>query len=207
MTMRAQASPTEHTVRYLESLTTPLTWGTFRPVILLPMASKNWPEARQVAARLHEQAHIQRCDWLIYVLTRTIVSLLWFHPLAWWMHRQLIREAEHAADDQVLAAGVIPSDYASLLLSIAAPQRSLALAAAQHDIKHRIFAILGRRNRTQHRAHIGIAACCVVMMGLPTLAATPLWHPTPEASQSCQPGQTGGTAYVDDLAPPPLLAR
>ena len=66
---------------------------------------------------LHELAHVRRCDSLSSLLGFLCCSVFWFNPLVWLCARKLRFEAEAAADDLVLSAGVRASDYAAVLLS------------------------------------------------------------------------------------------
>jgi hypothetical protein len=51
----------------------------------------------------------------------TACAVYWFNPIAWLAASRLRAEAEHAADDRVLAAGVDGVTYASHLLELARP--------------------------------------------------------------------------------------
>ena len=104
--------------------TGPITWGISRAVILLPKAANFWPRERLHAVLLHELAHIRRRDSLVQTLALAVSALYWPNPLVWLGARALRREAEIAADDSVIVAGVRPSAYAGELLRLAAEFRA-----------------------------------------------------------------------------------
>jgi beta-lactamase regulating signal transducer with metallopeptidase domain len=96
-------------VRLMDSgspVTIPLTWGMFRPVVMLPANSSKWPETQRRAVLLHELAHVARYDWFLQSCGELARSLYWFHPLAWMAARNLRRESERACDDAVLTSGI-----------------------------------------------------------------------------------------------------
>lgn len=97
----------------------PVTWGVFRPVILLPGSAGGWGETHRRAVLLHELAHVRGADVGFTLGASIVCALFWFHPAAWWIARRLHEECELACDDRVLAAGVRPSDYAELLMTTA----------------------------------------------------------------------------------------
>jgi len=117
-------------VRYSDRATTPMTWGIFRPVILLPAYVMEWPEEQRMMVVRHEQAHIAAHDWWWQIFARLLTSVLWFHPLVWLAAAQLRREAERAADDHVLAGGAPAPAYASQLLDVARRLSGVAPLAA-----------------------------------------------------------------------------
>src|SRR5262245_15620379 len=97
----------------------PMTWGTWRPVILLPAEADQWSEARRRDVLLHELAHVERRDCLTHLIAVCATAVYWFHPLVWVAARGLRVERERACDDRVIAGGARPSEYAEHLLEIA----------------------------------------------------------------------------------------
>src|SRR5262249_48535180 len=45
--------------------------------------------------------------------------IFWFHPVAWWLERELSSLAEEACDEAVLAQGVEAEDYSNALVFLA----------------------------------------------------------------------------------------
>ena len=170
-------------VLYSDKISAPLTWGIFRPVILLPAESVTWSKEEQRHALLHEQAHIRRRDWFVQILSRTIAAIYWFNPLTWIALRNLELEAELAADDQVLAAGSIPDRYARQLVNLTqrVAQGQLPLAATTMAeprlLTRRVHSILSRGDKTmplsKKRAYIlvSVMATLAYFAGSATLVS------------------------------------
>jgi WD40 repeat protein/beta-lactamase regulating signal transducer with metallopeptidase domain len=97
----------------------PMTWGVWRPVILLPSAAASWSHHRRRVVLLHELAHIKRLDLPLQWLARVACVLYWFHPFVWYGLYRLRIEREEACDDCVLRTGQRASDYAAELIAIA----------------------------------------------------------------------------------------
>ncbi len=151
---------------------------TFARTVFMPDAARTWPSGERRAAHLHESAHVQRGDWWVHVGAWLICALFWFHPLAWWARHRLALEAEHAADDRVLAAGVLPSDYAGQLLRLArGPAAGLSLGQAATGV--RIRSILGQPHRGSRRWPVLVVAFALAAWGGPVLAG---WSVRPPAS-------------------------
>ena len=93
--------------------------GCFRARILLPRAWRDWDAGKLGAVLAHERAHAGRGDWLIQVVSHVNVCIFWFHPLAWWMERELARLAEEACDDVAVAGMGNREEYAAALVDIA----------------------------------------------------------------------------------------
>jgi TonB family protein len=100
-------------------VTTPLTCGVMRPLIVLPKSAREWDELRLRAVLLHESAHVCRRDCVAKYVAQGTRALLWWNPLAWMAAARLNREQEFACDEEVLAAGVPPDAYANVLLDVA----------------------------------------------------------------------------------------
>jgi len=128
-------------VRLLESvrMAVPAAVGWLRPVVLLPVGAVTGLTPRQLEAILaHELAHIRRWDCLVQALAAVIETLLFYHPVVWWVCRQIRQESEQCCDD--LAVGVCGDRrcYAHALAKVAelgaarsrASRRDAAFAAA-----------------------------------------------------------------------------
>jgi len=86
-------------LRIIESLSSPVSAGWFRPVVLLPAGLLTRMPADLIEALLaHELAHIRRHDYLINLLQNLAEALLFYHPVTWWLSRRIRDEREHIAD-------------------------------------------------------------------------------------------------------------
>jgi beta-lactamase regulating signal transducer with metallopeptidase domain len=152
-----------------------MTWGVRRPVILLPADAATWSDTERESILLHELAHVHRCDSLYQFLAALVTSLFWFHPAVWLASWAMRSEAEMAADDAVVRAGVRASDYASHLVALASkcrshrrPRLSLGVFMMKRSgIERRVRSIVDpdRRRRgtsTTQVASIVVAALLVV---------------------------------------------
>jgi len=147
----------------------PMTFGVFRPVVLLPEEALAWPESKQRTLILHELAHIKRYDFLTHAAGRLALALHWYNPLAWLAAARLRAEREHASDDLVLIAGSRPREYASHLLDAVrtlrgpAVQSAAAVTMAQGSrLEQRLIAILDADRRRGAATLRGLAAGCAL---------------------------------------------
>ncbi|MDX1996894.1 MAG: M56 family metallopeptidase [Thermoanaerobaculia bacterium] len=161
----------------------PMTWGTWRPVVLLPAAARHWPADQRRAVLLHELAHVRRNDAALSALAHLACALHWPNPLVWLAARRQRAEAEHAADDRVLLRGLRPSLYAGHLLAVARamaqgpppPRPVLAMASPEgrSGLARRIGAILdGDRPRLEARRGFRLATGVLALLFTLGLAAT-----------------------------------
>ncbi|MGO8682658.1 MAG: M56 family metallopeptidase [Limisphaerales bacterium] len=149
----------------------PLTWGWWRPAVLLPAESGQWPAERRRIVLLHELAHVKRWDCLTQFAAKIVCALYWFNPLAWLAARQMCIERERACDDLVLNGGCKASDYAGHLVEIArsfrrVPQMAGIAMARPSGLEQRVTAILdGQRNR-QRMARMAMILIVLALFGL-----------------------------------------
>jgi TonB family protein len=87
--------------------------------ILLPAGWEAWDASKLRAVLAHERTHLRRGDWGIALAAAVNRAVFWFHPLAWWLSRQLASLAEQACDDAALLE-VPGAPYAQALLEMAA---------------------------------------------------------------------------------------
>ena len=122
---RADALSKQHALRravvVLESPGRALlvTWGLWRPRVIVPAGARSWAAERIEVVLAHEVAHIARRDWAIQMAAETLRAVHWFNPLVWIACRRLRDESEQACDDTVLRRGIDATDYASHLLAVA----------------------------------------------------------------------------------------
>lgn len=128
----------------------PLSWGWRKPVILLDRDTLERPEDAE-AIIAHEMAHIDRRDWAALMMTRISVALFWFNPLVWLLEREVVQQAEEAADNFALGR-VEPSHYARTLVSCAqhaVPLPANSMAPVKGGLGRRVSAILDGRTRSR----------------------------------------------------------
>lgn len=171
------------------SVSSPLSWGWRRPVILIdPDSLVRIEDADAILA--HEFAHIARRDWPALMLSRLAVALFWFNPLVWLLERALIAQAEEAADLHALG-WVEPVGYAQSLVACfrqAARRNERALVpangmASRNGLARRVRAILDSgRGRTPSGSVWTLAAMtgCVAVTA-PVAALKLVARPEPEA--------------------------
>jgi hypothetical protein len=98
---------------------TPITVGGLYPAILLPAEWTIWPARQLTVVLAHEEEHARWRDPLVQWLAQLNRALFWFHPLAWWLDRQIATLAEEACDAAVLAQTHDAGAYAESLLEMA----------------------------------------------------------------------------------------
>src|SRR5213075_1924050 len=130
-------------VRLCESalVEVPTVIGWLRPVILIPLSAISGLSAEQLEALLaHELAHIRRYDYLVNLLQTSIETLLFYHPVVWWVSRRVRDEREHCCDDLAVAACGDAHFYATALLGMERlrnPMPALSMAAAGGSLVER----------------------------------------------------------------------
>lgn len=188
----------------VEGVAVPLTWGVFRPVILLPASALRWEAERLRLVLAHELGHVRRYDVLTQALSHLALALAWFHPLAWRVARRERAERERACDDLVLGLGALPSRYAGELLAIAqaagAASRTPAVAAAlaePSELEGRLLAILAprlERGGPTRRGALALAAAFAALLGLASV------EPAGRADRSDRPDAPDSAAPVSPVS-------
>jgi HEAT repeat protein/beta-lactamase regulating signal transducer with metallopeptidase domain len=163
-------------------LAVPVSWGVLRPVVLLPLAARDWDAERCRVVLRHELAHVRRGDYAGHLLIELACALHWPNPLAWRAAHRARLEQEQACDDRVLGLGTRSVDYAQHLLDIARafaspamPGRGALAMAAVATLPERMRAILDLRldHRPAGRRTVLAVAAAAVLLGVPTAAVRP----------------------------------
>lgn len=132
-----------------ELVTSPVTIGYLKPIILVPLAAINHLTTKQLeAVLLHELAHIRRMDYFVNLIIKFIQVVLYYNPFVKAFVKIIEREREKSCDEMVIQFQYDPHGYASALLVLEKNNhfpKPLAVAAAgkKHDLLHRIEWIMG----------------------------------------------------------------
>lgn len=136
-----------------ELVSSPVTIGFWKPVILVPLAAINHLTPTQLeAVLLHELSHIRRKDYLINLIINLVQTILYFNPFVKAFVKIVEREREKSCDEMVLQFQYDSHEYASALLTLekAGRQQTTFLMAAQgkkNDLLHRIETIMGVKQK------------------------------------------------------------
>ena len=89
-------------VRSSDLISSPLTYGILRPVILLPKKFDRSDETALQYVLAHEYIHIRRFDAITKILFAATLCVHWFNPLVWVMYVLANRDVELSCDGCVL---------------------------------------------------------------------------------------------------------
>lgn len=130
-----------------DRISAPMTYGIFRPVILLP-GNLNLEDKGQLACILtHEYVHIRRFDTAKKLAATLALCIHWFNPLVWAMYILFNRDVEMACDEGVVRrlGAESRSAYALALISLEEQKSGLVPLGnhfSKNAIEERITAIM-----------------------------------------------------------------
>lgn len=180
-------------LRQSDRMHTPLTYGIFRPVILLP-ANFDWENKTQAGFILeHEYIHIQSFDMVKKLLLTIVLCLHWFNPFVWVMYLLCQRDMELACDEQVVRrmGEHAKSAYAHTLISMEEKRSGFlplpGSSFSKNGMEERITAIMKLKKRT-----FGIVLAAAVVLLVAGMALLFSMRKSAEASDNDpNKGQTG----------------
>jgi bla regulator protein BlaR1 len=155
----------------------PGVFGIIRPVLLWPEGiARHMDDAHLESVLAHEVCHVQRRDNLTSAIHMLVEAIFWFHPVVWWMERQLVKERERACDEAVLQLGNEAAVYAESILNVCkffteSPTACMS-GVMGSELKQRIARILsgqGERKLDLRRKAM-LALACVLAVGVPLAA-------------------------------------
>ena len=137
-------------VHVSEGISTPLTYGIFRPVIMLPANFDMTDEERLDYVLTHEFIHISRFDALTKLLIAVAVCIHWFNPFVWMMMILYNRDIEISCDESVIKAvgAGRKTAYALVLIEMAEKGNKPAFlfsGFSRHAIEDRVKSIVKLR--------------------------------------------------------------
>lgn len=174
-------------IRQSDRISSPLTFGVFHPVILMPKKT-DWEDTCVLRYVLeHEFVHIQRFDTCSKLLLIVAVCVHWFNPLVWVMYILANRDIELSCDETVIHrfGSNTRASYAKMLISMEERRSGftpLCNNFSKNAIEERIVAIMKTRKTTM----TSLVLAAALVAGTITVFATSAQN---EESGSVQPGR------------------
>jgi beta-lactamase regulating signal transducer with metallopeptidase domain len=196
----------------------PMVVGIRRPTVYLPemLLQKLWPSQLE-AVLTHELTHVRRRDTWVAAVQLAAQTLWWFHPVVWWMNRQLVRERERSCDEEVVVSlQGKRAQYARSLLSVLEARHRLEPLWGYPAVRpveltrRRLEEIMKRKSMVHARAPrwswlIAIALAIVVLPGArrPAVAQESEEIESPRVAQNAPPAAEGNSRAS---RPPAILS-
>lgn len=160
-------------VRLLDGgLLPPFTGGLTGRCVAVPAAGRTWSGAEREAALLHEVAHVARRDVLGMAAADLVAAVFWFCPPVHVALAALREDREEACDAMAVGAGAGASEFASLILSLAASRSGPGVPGCATEIseptkvERRISAILGLDGAPRGREVLGRVATVALLIAI-----------------------------------------
>jgi BlaR1 peptidase M56 len=157
---------------YSEVITTPLTFGLFKPVILLPVALVNQLSLEETETLIiHELTHIKNNDYVFNWMLIICETIYFFNPFIRLLAKEVKLEREKDCDTQVLHFKYPPITYAETLLKTAQFKKSqvpfiLAAVLKNSQLLTRIKYFTTEKNLAFHRKNYTRFAFVPIMIML-----------------------------------------
>ena len=170
-------------IRQSDRISAPLTYGFFKPVILMPRTT-DWKNTRQLQyIFLHEYVHIRRFDPGAKLISTLALCVHWFNPLVWIMYILFNRDIELACDERVvqLSGESSKKEYALMLINMEARKSGFMPFCnefSKNAIEERITAIMKTKRTTMTAM---ITTCLVVFAAINIFATSAPPIPSPES--------------------------
>ncbi len=134
-------------VKYSDRVNSPLTYGVFNPVIVLPKDLSMCDENALGYILEHEFAHVKHLDALKKPVAAAVLCLNWFNPLVWALYSMYNRDIELWCDECVLkrcGGQKARSAYAMTIISMEELRGHSALVSAfrKNSVEERIVSIM-----------------------------------------------------------------
>jgi bla regulator protein BlaR1 len=178
----------------------PVTFGIWRPVILLPPRCLEMDADHHQAIASHELLHVARRDWAFNLAEEIVLAGFWFHPAVWWLVSRIRLSREQVVDRQVVELTGARKPYLYALVEIAAAagaSRAIAAPAFLNEcqLAERIRTLLKEDFMSKRRIAVtlvGVTAL-TLLAGLASVRAFPL-----KASLAAPDSPSPGLAAAKD---------
>ncbi len=161
------------TIRQSDRISAPLTYGVFRPVILMPKTT-DWADEEALAYVLgHEYVHIRRFDVVTKLALTLTLCIHWFNPIVWIMYVLANRDIELSCDEAVIRrfGERTKSAYAMTLIRMEETRSGLSPLCnnfSKNAIEERIVAIM----KIKKTSLVALLVAICLISGVTTVFAT-----------------------------------
>ena len=160
-------------IRQSDKIAAPLTYGIFRPVVLLPKTTDWTDETRLRHVLTHEFTHIRRFDILSKWLLAAALCVHWFNPFVWVMYVLANRDIELSCDETVVRTlgETMKSAYALTLIGLEEKKSRLTPLVnnfSKYATEERINAIM----KIKKTSFMAIMLALALVIGTVTVFAT-----------------------------------
>lgn len=172
-------------IRQSDQILTPLTYGIFQPVVLLPK-NLDFTDEKQLALILtHEYTHIKRLDTLKKWLLVACICIHWFNPVVWLMYILANRDIELSCDEAVIRSfgESIKPVYAMALIRLEEKKSGLSPLSShfsRNSIEERLISIM----KTKKTSISAILLAVAIVAGTVTVFATSALDNTPDNTEA-----------------------
>lgn len=174
-------------IRQSDCILTPLTYGIFHPVILMPKKT-DWERKEQLQYILiHEFIHIRQFDAVIKLLLTITVCMHWLNPFVWLMYIIANRDIELSCDEAVMKyfGEKLKTSYAYTLIAMEERKSSLTAVGnyfSKNPAKERITAIMKYKKSSMIIRSFAVIFVIFISLlfatsAMPTKEAKELTHP------------------------------
>ena len=160
-------------IRQSGRISAPLTYGVFRPVILMPKTTE-WDDQDTLKYVLtHEYVHIRRFDAVTKLVLTVALCTHWFNPAVWIMYVLANRDIELSCDEAVIRefGERTKSAYAMALIRMEETRSGLTPLCnnfSKNAIEERIIAIM----KIKKTSLVALIVAMALVVGVTTAFAT-----------------------------------
>ena len=180
-------------LRISDEVISPLAMGVWRVTVILPVSAVlGLPEEELEAVMAHELGHIRRWDYLWNLMQMAVESVLFFHPVVWWLSRTVRERREVCCDEIAVRSCAGAEVYARALLRLE-EQRTIDLRLAMAftgcggSLLGRVRKVLGEdmamESRMTSGASVAAAGALVIALLLGPKVGEAVAAPMMEAAQ------------------------
>ena len=152
-------------LRYVPRIGQPVTFGLFRPIVLLPDRFPTLDPLLRRTVLAHELWHVKRRDWGWVLFEESIRAAMWFNPAVSWLVSKVQSTREEVVDELTVQVTNARKAYLEALLLFADEPTLFPAAplARRRHLFHRMLLISREAVMSSRRIVSSFAAAALVV--------------------------------------------